>query len=307
MPLMSQPFTQILDPETGLPVYNAKGYFYLTGTLTPEAVYSDAGLTTPHDVPVSTNANGVFPDIFLDPSVTYRFIIKRNSGTELYDIDPINGGSSIGTADLQDGAVTTVKLADDAVTSSKIADQAVTNAQLLNMPALTIKGNDTGSAASPQDLTMREVIKALGMVGKMFASGKTEVDTALHLLCDGRAVSRATYADLFAEIGTNWGVGDGSTTFNIPDGRNVVLRGAVRDRVGTEAVGGHTIGTYQADELLAHTHNQIGGATGGAFGGTEAGFMTNANGVNGSTKATSSVGGLETRMKNVAVDWVIYY
>lgn len=37
------------------------------------------------------------------------------------------------------------------------------------------------------------------------------------LACDGSAVSRTTYADLFAVVGTNYGVGDGSTTFNLPD------------------------------------------------------------------------------------------
>ena len=37
------------------------------------------------------------------------------------------------------------------------------------------------------------------------------------LECDGRAVSRTTYATLFAAIGTTYGAGDGSTTFNLPD------------------------------------------------------------------------------------------
>jgi microcystin-dependent protein len=37
------------------------------------------------------------------------------------------------------------------------------------------------------------------------------------LECDGTAVNRTTYANLFAAIGTTWGVGDGSTTFNVPD------------------------------------------------------------------------------------------
>jgi microcystin-dependent protein len=44
-------------------------------------------------------------------------------------------------------------------------------------------------------------------------------------VCDGSAVSRTTYANLFSVIGTTWGVGDGSTTFNIPDLRGVKLRG----------------------------------------------------------------------------------
>lgn len=44
-----------------------------------------------------------------------------------------------------------------------------------------------------------------------------------HILCDGQAVSRATYADLFAVIGTTFGVGDGSTTFNVPDPQGCAL------------------------------------------------------------------------------------
>ena len=38
-----------------------------------------------------------------------------------------------------------------------------------------------------------------------------------YLLCDGSAVSRTTYANLFSAIGTSWGVGNGSTTFNVPN------------------------------------------------------------------------------------------
>lgn len=48
------------------------------------------------------------------------------------------------------------------------------------------------------------------------------------LLCDGSAVNRSTYGNLFSKIGTNFGVGDGATTFNLPDlrGRTVVGAGA---------------------------------------------------------------------------------
>lgn len=45
------------------------------------------------------------------------------------------------------------------------------------------------------------------------------------LYCDGSAVSRTTYADLFAKIGTTYGAGDGSTTFNVPDLRGEFIRG----------------------------------------------------------------------------------
>src|SRR5690606_28135610 len=46
------------------------------------------------------------------------------------------------------------------------------------------------------------------------------------LECDGSAVSRSTYSSLFAAIGTTWGVGDGETTFNVPDLRGRTLIGA---------------------------------------------------------------------------------
>jgi microcystin-dependent protein len=46
------------------------------------------------------------------------------------------------------------------------------------------------------------------------------------LVCDGSAVSRATYSALFAAIGTTWGSGDGSTTFNLPDLRDRVPIGS---------------------------------------------------------------------------------
>lgn len=46
------------------------------------------------------------------------------------------------------------------------------------------------------------------------------------LYCDGSAVSRTTYAKLYAAIGTNWGAGNGSTTFNIPNIADRVLQGA---------------------------------------------------------------------------------
>lgn len=57
---------------------------------------------------------------------------------------------------------------------------------------------------------------------------KPSVRNANHgnwFLCNGQAISRATYAELFAIIGTNFGAGDGVTTFNLPDYRGKFLRG----------------------------------------------------------------------------------
>jgi microcystin-dependent protein len=51
------------------------------------------------------------------------------------------------------------------------------------------------------------------------------------MLCDGRAVSRTVYASLFSALGTAYGTGDGSTTFNIPDFRGRFAR--YMDNMGT--------------------------------------------------------------------------
>ena len=59
------------------------------------------------------------------------------------------------------------------------------------------------------------------------------------LFCDGSAVSRSTYADLFAIISTTYGVGDGSSTFNLPDIRGRVVAGKEASaNLLTSAVGG---------------------------------------------------------------------
>ena len=63
---------------------------------------------------------------------------------------------------------------------------------------------------------------------------------------DGRAVSRTTYSALFALVGTTYGSGNGSTTFNIPDLRGVVARGWDNGR-GLDA--GRSFGSYQADAI----------------------------------------------------------
>ena len=78
------------------------------------------------------------------------------------------------------------------------------------------------------------------------------------LNCNGGAVSRTTYADLFAVIGTYFGAGDGSTTFNMPDFRGLSLVGAVSANLGV-AVGntaGGKVWTYgSADPFTALTHS----------------------------------------------------
>lgn len=83
------------------------------------------------------------------------------------------------------------------------------------------------------------------------------------LLCYGQPVSRSTYADLFAAIGTTYGIGDGSTTFNVPDLRGRAVFGkddmggtaASRITAGVSGINGASLGAAGGDERLhAHSH-----------------------------------------------------
>ena len=74
------------------------------------------------------------------------------------------------------------------------------------------------------------------------------------LLCDGSAVSRTTYDDLYAIVGTTFGVGDGSTTFNLPDLRDRFVVG-VGTTYSNNDKGGEATHTLTTDEMPAHTHS----------------------------------------------------
>ncbi len=75
------------------------------------------------------------------------------------------------------------------------------------------------------------------------------------VLCDGTAYSRTVlYAALFAVVSTTYGIGDGSTTFNVPDARGVFIRGAGSQTINTRTKTG-TRGTTQEDALQGHRHN----------------------------------------------------
>jgi microcystin-dependent protein len=72
-------------------------------------------------------------------------------------------------------------------------------------------------------------------------------------MCDGAAISRTTYATLFAVIGTTFGTGDGSTTFNVPDLSGRVPLGVSSAHLLGSTGGSETV-TLTEQELPAHVH-----------------------------------------------------
>ena len=151
------------------------------------------------------------------------------------------------------------------------------------------------------------------------------------LLCDGSPISRTEYARLYEAIGVCWGVGDGSTTFNLPDLRGLFLRGVsgdsgndadADDRVVLHDNGGNTgnqVGSYQGDAIRNITGTTIIGAewnlngnvSTGVFQTQKAGYR-NTDGEWGGTSLSFDasrnvpVGG-DNRPKNAYVNYIIKY
>ena len=82
-----------------------------------------------------------------------------------------------------------------------------------------------------------------------------------YLECNGAAVSRTTYSALFAVIGTAYGAGNGSSTFNVPDLRGEFIRGFDNGKGTDPEPGGRSIATAQSDQNKAHNHTATSGVT----------------------------------------------
>lgn len=128
------------------------------------------------------------------------------------------------------------------------------------------------------------------------------------LLCQGQAVSRTTYADLFDIIGTTYGVGDNSTTFNLPDLRAEFVRGWDAGR-GIDI--GRVFGSSQGGNIQSHTHNMTyeRGLEGAGSNTNVSGFLSlnadTSQGIFTNSNVIVAAGGTETRPRNVAMQYII--
>ncbi|MCB0736884.1 MAG: tail fiber protein [Bacteroidetes bacterium] len=150
------------------------------------------------------------------------------------------------------------------------------------------------------------------------------------LVCDGSMVDRTQYQHLFNAIGTGWGQGNGTTTFNIPDMRGLFPRGvsegsnsdpnkSSRTAMYSGGNSGNNVGSYQADENKEHHHAVMNaGGTATHIGhsnskGLNGGNTSFSDGSHGSYDVTagsrgnyiSNSGGNESRPKNVYVYFII--
>tara|TARA_R100000234_G_scaffold116669_1_gene94018 strand:+ start:20 stop:979 length:960 start_codon:yes stop_codon:yes gene_type:complete len=170
-------------------------------------------------------------------------------------------------------------------------------------------------------------------VGSVFTFASATVPSGF-LECNGAAISRSTYATLFAIIGTTHGSGDGSSTFNLPDLRGQFVRGWANTKTNT-GDDGRSFASTQSDQNKLHTHSiSTATLTGGIrkisegfnAGGSASGVFTKTQDGNNSITGSSSTspvggvdfdgththtlgnnGGTEVRVKNTALMYVIKF
>lgn len=195
---------------------------------------------------------------------------------------------------LPDGAVTVAKIADGALTAdatgrAKMADGYITAAKIVDATITAVKLDAS-------------LVWPVGIV----VEGASETVPTGWLHCNGAAVSRTTYAALFAVIGTVHGVGDGSTTFNVPETRGYFKRGwdngAGNDPDAATRTGGDHVGSTQNDDIKPHTHT-LNGATTRAGTGLGQGFSA----TGAPAGYVLATGGEETRPINKAFMDIIKY
>lgn len=107
----------------GNPFSGAKLYFYASGTLTPQAVYTTDDLTTPHTNPVIADSGGMFPAIYYEPAMLYRGVCKNASeSVTLFDLDPIN--NSVLSQFTQDGGAALIGTANGSNVQAELDNKA---------------------------------------------------------------------------------------------------------------------------------------------------------------------------------------
>ena len=150
--------------------------------------------------------------------------------------------NTVETADVQDNAITLAKMAGLARGSIIYGNaNGDPTALAVGTGVLTGNGTDISYAAAAGDGVPTGTV--------IYHAASTAPSNFLK--ANGAAVSRSTYSALFTAIGTTFGVGDGSSTFNVPDLRGEFMRGWDDSR-GVD--GSRAFGSAQADQMEQHNH-----------------------------------------------------
>ena len=199
-------------------------------------------------------------------TITFDGVVQHSNTWSLaLGVVTFNSAIPVGTSAVQIAyaAPVTAGFGDGSVTTAAL-NESVFEGLTTTVPTVldSVPFADQSSAGNKKKATLQAVIDLArasiipaGIGPLPYAGGTAPTGW---LWCQGQAVSRTTYAALFTAIGTTWGAGDGSSTFNVPDprGRAVIGEGSgagltVRTLGATTGAENHTL---TVGELPPHTH-----------------------------------------------------
>jgi microcystin-dependent protein len=199
--------------NSGVPLAGGLIYSYLAGTTTPLVTYTSSTGLTAHPNPIVLDSAGRINEVWIPEGTNCKFVLQTSTNVLIGTYDSLFPIASLPVSVYNGGTGATT--AEGARINLGLGTFLVPTGSLIMWPSVTI----------PTDWK----------------------------LCNGDAISRTTFATLFSLIGTTFGAGDGTTTFNLPNYKNRMPYGA--DTVAVGATGGSANAI-----VVSHNH---GGVTGG--------------------------------------------
>ena len=273
--------------DSGVPLSGGLIYTYLAGTTTPLVSYTSSTGLTAHPNPIVLDSAGRVNEVWIPEGTNSKFVLQTSTNVLIGTYDSLF--------------------------------------PIASLPVSIYNGGTgaTTAAGARANLGLGTFLVPTGSV-IMWPSNTSPTNWKI---CDGAAISRVTFVDLFSLIGTTFGVGDGSTTFNIPDYRDRMPFGANTYAIG--ATGGsanavvvsHNHGGVTGGQSVTHTHT-VAGTTGnnnqnhvhaspsgtsfltdgGGSGGTVSASGVNASGVNTAENNVNHVHDFSATTANNSVD-----
>lgn len=331
-PITMQPLSAGGIPPSGK---DTNGVLYLT---TLQQQWQNAGMTYPFSQDFSDAVSG-YPKGAIVPSSVYTGQwLNLNEANGTSPESPT--GANTGWVPINNYGVTQITMTSGSVVMSSLQaakDRIIISGTLtanvnLIFPAWikswVVHNNCTGNfTITCKTAAGSGIIVIPGLVSRLFCDGVNITDETYNpnndmvgmmatfamnsapegwLIANGSAVSRTTYARLFSRIGTLYGSGNGSTTFNLPDARGVFLRGA---DLGRGYDSGRVFGSYQADAVKTIDLQYYGPSSGSGTrtvisveSGRNALYTSGINQADGSIQpAFQMTGAVENRVKNLSV------